>query len=176
MSHLRTLLVVLAILFLSTPFARATSHIEYIRTDARLDARTFIMTAMHTAALEIKTAKLALKKSQSPAIQTYARQMAEQQQALLNELQTLAASNGLVMESEVVLQAGGVAPWFEGEKFDRAYIDRRVQHRQQWVTLLRMAISSNDETLKRYASSILSASLKQLHQAQQLQRAMFKPA
>ncbi|HTF95135.1 MAG TPA: DUF4142 domain-containing protein [Cellvibrio sp.] len=176
MSRFKTLLIVLTVLFLSTPFAQATSRIEYIHTDARLDTRSFIAIAVRTAALEIKTAKLALIKSQSPVVQAYALQVAEQQHQVLTGLQKLAIANGVTLEGDLPLQAGGVAPWVEGDKFDRIYSDRRVHYRQQWVTLLRMAISSNDETLKHYARSVLPASLQQLNQAQQLQRAMHKPA
>lgn len=142
-----------------------------------LDAKTFIDIALRTTILEIKTAKLALLKSDSAAIKVYAEQMLGEQHAVLNGLQGLAQATQVAATHFVPdvkqLNAAGVAPWLEGKKFNQAYSKRRLQERKKWVALMRKGLESSDAQVRSYAQAALPISLQQLYLAQQLPTAPF---
>lgn len=141
-------------------------------TQEDLNARSFLEIATRNAILEIKTAKLALMKSGSAEIKAYAERMVTEQQTVLNGLHELALATQVVSADaqfdDSLLNAGGVAPWLEGEKFDQAYAKRRLEERKQLVALLRKGMESNDNHVRSYAKSALPVSLQQLYLAQQL--------
>ncbi len=165
MRYVTALLANLCILMVLAPGVNA-------HTQQDLDAKTFIDIATRTTILEIKTAKLALLKSDSNAIKAYAEHMLSEQQAVLNGLQGLAQATQVaaanVAPDEMQLNAGGVAPWLEGEKFNQAYSKRRLQERKKLVALMRKGLESSDAQVRSYAQAALPITLQQLYLAQQL--------
>lgn len=166
MRYIKALLANLLVLIVFGPGVSAQTH-------DNLDTRSFIDIATRTTVLEIKTAKLALLKSDNADVKAYAQRMLSEQQAVLNGLQNLAqvtqvavANNAAFNEKQ--LNAGGVAPWLEGEKFNQAYSKRRLQERKKLVALIRKGMESSDANVRSYAKSALPVSLQQLYLAQQL--------
>lgn len=166
MRYIKALLANLLVLIVFGPGVSAQTHDD-------LDTRAFIDIATRTTVLEIKTAKLALLKSDNAEVKAYAERMLSEQQAVLDGLQNLAqitqvtvANNAAFDEKQ--LNAGGVAPWLEGEKFNQAYSKRRLQERKKLVALIRKGMESSDANVRSYAKSALPVSLQQLYLAQQL--------
>ncbi|PUA30510.1 MAG: hypothetical protein B0W54_08500 [Cellvibrio sp. 79] len=166
MRYIKALLANLLVLIVFAPGVSA-------QTQNELDTQSFIEIATRTTILEIKTAKLALLKSDNAEVKAYAERMLSEQQAILNGLQNLAritqiavANNATLNEKQ--LTAGGVAPWLEGEKFNQAYSKRRLQERKKLVALMRKGMESNDINIRSYAKNALPVSLQQLYLAQQL--------
>ncbi|WP_039916396.1 DUF4142 domain-containing protein [Cellvibrio mixtus] len=166
MRYLKVLLGTLLVLIVFVPFANA-------HTEKDLDAQSFIDIAIRTTILEIKTAKLALVKSNSTEVKAYAARMLNEQQMVLDSLKNLARVtqitpvNGAVLDDKQLL-AGGVAPWLEGEKFNQAYSKRRLEERKKLVALLQQGLRSSDVNVRNYAKGALPVSLQQLYLAQQL--------
>ncbi len=166
MRYLKALLGNLLVLIVFVPCVNA-------HTEKDLDAQSFIDIATRTTILEIKTAKLALLKSNSADVKAYAERMLDEQQAVLNSLQNFAQvaqitpANGAAFNDKQ-LRAGGVAPWLEGEKFNQVYSKRRLEERKKLVALLQQGLKSSDVNVRSYAKSALPASLQQLYLAQQL--------
>ena len=166
MRYIKALFAKLLVLIVFGPCANAQTHDD-------LDTQSFINIATRTTILEIKTAKLALLKSDNADVKAYAARMLNEQQAVLDGLQNLAqatqvtvADNATFDEKQLI--AGGVAPWLEGEKFNQAYSKRRLQERKKLVALMRKGMASSDVNVSSYAKSALPVSLQQLYLAQQL--------
>ncbi len=166
MRYIKALFANLLVLIVFGPCVNAQTHDD-------LDAQAFIDIATRTTILEIKTAKLALLKSDSAEIKAYAERMLNEQQAVLDGLQNLAQVTQVSLIkgasfNEKQLSAGGVAPWLEGEKFNLAYSKRRLEERKKLVALMRKGIESSDVNIRSYAKNALPVSLQQLYLAQQL--------
>lgn len=166
MRYIKALFATLWILIALAPGVNA-------HTQEDLDARSFFDIATRTTILEIKTAKLALVKSDSAEIKAYAARMLEEQQAVLSGLHNMAQATQVATVNKAPfdatqLTAGGVAPWLEGEQFNQAYSKRRLQERKKLVALMRKGLVSSDAQVRSYARSSLPVFLQQLYLAQQL--------
>lgn len=166
MRYIKALLANLLVLIVFVPCVNA-------QTPDNFDTRAFIDLATRTTILEIKTAKLALLKSDNAEVKAYATRMLSEQQAVLAGLQNLAKVTRVTITNDSVsneqqLTAGGVAPWLDGEKFNQAYSKRRLQERKKLVALMRKGMESSDVNVRSYATSALPVSLQQLYLAQQL--------
>lgn len=155
----------ISVVFLSLFATSAVAHIE-----PQLDTRTFVGIVRRAALFEISTAKLALQKSASPNIRAYATRTLGEQRVALDELNHLSTKSGLQVGDTLAI-AGGVAPWLDADKFDRAYSKRRVAERKKLVILLHKGLSSSDANVREYAQRMLPMCLEQLYRAQQLRAA-----
>jgi putative membrane protein len=156
----RSICLLAAILFCAKPSAETFE----------LDSQKFIDIASINSVSEIETAKVALQKSASPAVQNYAQAMITENTNYLNELRSLASQHHLSMPSDVELQTKARKYVFErkGQDFDRAYAGMRAAERRKMVNLYRQAINSNDASFKIYAETALPSLMQQLYEAQKL--------
>lgn len=156
----RSLCLLTAFLFSAKPFAETFE----------LDSQKFVDIASINSISEIETAKVALQKSASPAVQNYAQAMIAENTIRLAELRSLATQHHLVMANDTELQSKARKYVFErkGQNFDRAYAGMRAAERRKVVNLYRQAINSNDASFKAYAEAALPALMQQLYKAQEL--------
>lgn len=119
---------------------------------------------------EIETAKIALEKSSSLAIKTYAERIIEEQTGALKELRELAESQHLRMASNAELQAKARVFVFQrnGRAFDAAYAEMRVIERRKSVNLFRDIARTANGDVRQYATQQLPILMRHLYMAQTL--------
>ncbi|HEY8941626.1 MAG TPA: DUF4142 domain-containing protein [Cellvibrio sp.] len=133
----------------------------------------FIRFAFTKNLSEVAAAKLALKTSNSPAVQAYARYRLDEQAALLDSLESLAQQEGVMLERPP--QAAYVFIR-KGETFDTAYASKRTAELKRMVRVVRKAMLTENPHLRRYAEQTLPLLMHHWYKAQQLVRALNNPA
>jgi putative membrane protein len=109
---------------------------------------------------EMALGELALKKSQSPAVQEFARLMIEHHDKATVELATIARAKGIEPPMQpdsmhaALIQALDTE---EGASFDHVYAQRMNAYQAQTIALFESATRSTDADLAQFAQSALPA-------------------
>lgn len=131
----------------------------------------------HAHLAEIEASRLALDKTRSTQVRSFAQQMLDEHGQALKELQQLGQTKQLSVPSETDFQHKAIAAalrLLSGDTFDRQYI-RQVgvnDHRRSVDLLMKMQQSARDPELKAHAGKLLPVVQRHLAQARELQQKM----
>jgi putative membrane protein len=137
----------------------------------------FVDEASEASVAEIETSKLALQKSTTPAIKTFAQEMIDDHTAANKELAGIASKKGLKVEtdSELTDKAKAfVLKQRDGESFDKAYANNQVKAHKEAIELFNKAAVSPDVELAKFATVTLPKLEHHLHSAEALAKAYDK--
>lgn len=143
---------------------------------AKSDQKMLTDLAMANMA-EIETAKLALQKTQSDRVKSFAQQMVDDHTKGLEEVRKVAAARSLILPSELDAKHKALAAKLEklsGDKFDRSYMEQAgVQaHKEAHQLVTKAESSAQDSELKSLATRLQPTIHQHLNNAEQLNAAM----
>ena len=149
----------------------STSASGKAATVSRDDGKLMVDLA-HANLAEIESGKLALQKSQSTPVKTFAQQMVDDHTAALKELQTLAQSKGVKLPDSPDMKHKTMAAALKvmnGTGFDNQYMKRAgVNDHEQTVALLqKVEKTAKDPELKTMATKMMPTVEHHLEMAQQ---------
>lgn len=153
----------------STTPAPATTDGKPAHADA-----AFMDQAAQNGHAEVEAAKLALEKSQSGEVRTFAQRMIDDHSKAAQELQTLAsAKNHKLPDGPSLLQKGKLKMMgtHDGAKFDRSYIDSMgtKAHRETIELFEKGMNQAKDPDVKAYAQKTLPTLREHLQLSQKLE-------
>lgn len=137
----------------------------------------FVEDASAAGVAEIETAKLALQKSTSPAVKTFAQEIINDHTAANKQLIGIAQKKGLKVSTEAELTAKAkalVLKQRDGESFDEAYANNQVKAHKDAIELFNKAAVSPDVELASFAVAALPKLEHHLHAAEALAKAYEK--
>lgn len=143
---------------------------------AKSDQKMLTDLAMANMA-EIETAKLALQKTQSDRVKSFAQQMVDDHTKGLEEVRKVAAARSLTLPSELDAKHKAMAARLEklsGDKFDRSYMEQAgVQaHKEAHQLVSKAESSAQDSEVKSLATRLQPTIHQHLNNAEQLNAAM----
>jgi len=126
---------------------------------------------------EIETAKLALQKTQSDRVKSFAQQMVDEHTKGLDEVRKVAKARNLNLPTELDSKHKALASQLEklsGDKFDRSYMEQAgVQsHREADKLVSQAASTAQDSELKALATRLQPTIHQHLNNAEQLNAAI----
>lgn len=126
---------------------------------------------------EIETAKLALQKTQSDRVKSFAQQMVDDHTKGLEEVRKVAAARSLTLPTELDAKHKAMAARLEklsGDKFDRSYMAQAgVQaHKEAHQLVSKAESSAQDSELKALATRLQPTIHQHLNNAEQLNAAI----
>ena len=126
---------------------------------------------------EIETAKLALQKTQSDRVKSFAQQMVDDHTKGLEEVRKVAAARSLTLPTELDAKHKAMAAKLEklsGDKFDRSYMEQAgVQaHKEAHQLVTKAEASAKDSELKALATRLQPTIHQHLNNAEQLNAAI----
>lgn len=136
-----------------------------------IDADDFIEEASAKGIAEVEAGKLALQKSSSVEVKTFAQKIIEDHTAANNELAALAKSKNLKIatDAELLNKAKAFAlKQRDGESFDAAYANNQVSAHEKAIELFQKAAKSDDADIRAYAAKALPTLETHLHEAHEL--------
>lgn len=139
-----------------------------------IDPDDFIEDASAKGIAEIDGGKLALQKSTSTAVRTFAQKMIDDHTATNKELADIAKRKKLEIASdaELVNKAKAFAlKQREGESFDAAYAKSQVTAHENAIELFQKAAKSSDADISSFATAKLPTLEQHLHMAHDLSAA-----
>ena len=129
------------------------------RADVSTGDRDFVTKAAEAGLAEIAEARVALKNSQRPDVQVFARRMIADHSKANEQLKSIAKSEGIEMPAApsdqdlMRLKAMGA---LAGEEFDNAYIQQAVKDHDAAIELFTQeSASGQNSQLKSFASETL---------------------
>lgn len=132
----------------------------------------FVNNAASGGMFEVQSSELALERSQTPAVQEFARMMITDHTAVSDELKAIAEGKGLTVPTEI---AGPPAEHMsavqaaEGDSFDQTYMQHQVQAHEETIMMFQAeAQNGSDPDLRAFAEKTLPALNTHLQQAQGL--------
>lgn len=145
----------------ATPAAESSTPAGGAMTEADMPAATtaqgFAMRAALSDMFEIQSSRLALEKSQSDAVKTYAQRMVTDHQSMTNQLQAALGQAGVTMtppteldrmKADMLQQLRDASP----TDFDDRYIDGQTEAHENALNLLRDYAGNGDNpTLQAFA-------------------------
>lgn len=143
---------------------------------AKADQKMLTDLAMANMA-EIETARLALQKTQSDRVKSFAQQMVDEHSKGLEEVRKVASAHSLTLPTELDAKHKALASKLEklsGDKFDRSYMEQAgVQSHQEAQQLVAKTESSaRDDELKSLATRLKPTIHQHLNNAEQLNAAI----
>jgi len=143
---------------------------------AKSDQKLLTDLAMANMA-EIETAKLALQKTQSDRVKSFAQQMVDEHTKGLDEVRKVAAARSLTLPTELDSKHKAMAAKLEklsGDKFDRSYMEQAgVQaHKEAQQLVSKTETSAQDSELKSLATRLKPTIHQHLNNAEQLNAAI----
>jgi len=143
---------------------------------AKSDQKMLTDLAMANMA-EIETAKLALQKTQSDRVKSFAQQMVDDHTKGLEEVRKVAAARSLTLPTELDAKHKAMAAKLEklsGDKFDRSYMEQAgVQaHKEAHQLVSKAESTAQDSELKSLATRLQPTIHQHLNNAEQLNAAM----
>lgn len=121
--------------------------------------REFIMMAAQGNNAEIQTSQLALQKSQSQEVRSFAQQMIQEHTLANQRLSQVASRYGMTLPSDPGPLNAAIAEQLaqlSGEAFDRAYMETQENAHMRAIALYRTAISQGKTPeVQSYASELL---------------------
>jgi putative membrane protein len=136
-----------------------------------IDADDFVEDASAAGVAEIETAKLALQKSTSGDVKTFAQAVINDHTAANRELASIAAKKKLKVSTEAELMSKAkeaILKQRDGESFDAAYANNQVKAHEDAIALFKKASVSADADLASFAVATLPKLEHHLHLAQGL--------
>ncbi|WP_194791520.1 DUF4142 domain-containing protein [Pseudomonas sp. UFMG81] len=132
----------------------------------------FVEAASEAGIAEVVTANLALEKSQSADIKTFAQQMASDHAKANQQLAEIARKLDISVPDEAALTdkvRKMILEWREAS-FDKSYVNNQVDAHEKAVALFKKEAASSDKAeLKAFASQTLPTLEHHLEQARALQ-------
>lgn len=136
-----------------------------------IDADDFVEDASAAGVAEIETAKLALQKSTSGDIKTFAQSVITDHTAANRELASIASKKKLKVSTEAELlnkAKAAILKQRDGESFNAAYANNQVKAHKDAIELFKKASVSADPDLASFAVATLPKLEHHLHVAQEL--------
>lgn len=126
---------------------------------------------------EIETARMALQKTQSDRVKSFAQQMVDEHSKGLEEVRKVAAARSLTLPSELDAKHKAMADKLDklsGDKFDRSYMEQAgVQaHKEAEQLVAKVETSAQDSELKSLATRLKPTIHQHLNNAEQLNAAI----
>lgn len=131
---------------------------NYALAKDTVDASDFVDHASAAGIAEIETSKLALQKSTSADVKSFAQQMINDHSAANRELASIAAKKKLKVANEAELMNRAKAMILkhrDGESFDEAYANNQVKAHKDSIDLFKKASVSADAELASFATATL---------------------
>jgi len=143
---------------------------------AKTDQKMLTDLAMANMA-EIETAKLALQKTQSDRVKSFAQQMVDEHTKGLEEVRKVASARSVALPTELDAKHKAMAAKLEklsGDKFDRSYMEQAgVQaHKDAQQLVSKTESSAQDSELKSLATRLKPTIHQHLNNAEQLNAAI----
>ncbi len=143
---------------------------------AKADQKMLTDLAMANMA-EIETAKLALQKTQSDRVKSFAQQMVDDHTKGLEEVRKVAATRSVTLPTELDAKHKAMAAKLEklsGDKFDRSYMEQAgVQaHKEAHQLVSKAESTAQDSELKSLATRLQPTIHQHLNNAEQLNAAI----
>lgn len=143
---------------------------------AKADQKLLTDLAMANMA-EIETAKLALQKTQSDRVKSFAQQMVDDHTKGLEEVRKVAAARNLTLPGELDAKHKAMAVRLEkmsGDQFDRSYMEQAgvKAHKEAHQLVTKAESSARDSELKALASRLQPTIHQHLNNAEQLSAAI----
>jgi len=159
-------------LFLTGAFLMSFGALcNYAMAKDTIDAADFVDEASASGVAEIETSKLALQKSASADVKTFAQTMINDHSAANKELAAIAAKKKLKVATEAELMNKAKAMILklrDGESFDEAYANNQVKAHKDAIELFNKATVSQDAELASFATATLPKLEHHLHAAEAL--------
>jgi putative membrane protein len=137
------------------------------------DTGAFVTNAVQGNTYEIEAAKIAEKRSKTPAVQTFAKRMVKDHTALGNEMAPLIQKAGQTPPTDLSERLKGMldnlrtAP---AESFDKTYVDQQVASHEEALTLMQgYAKDGSDAGLKGAAAKAVPTVQEHLDMIKKLQ-------
>jgi putative membrane protein len=143
---------------------------------AKADQKMLTDLAMANMA-EIETAKMALQKTQSDRVKSFAQQMVDEHTKGLDEVRKVASARSVTLPNELDAKHKALATKLEklsGDKFDRSYMEQAgVQsHKEAQQLVAKVETSAKDDELKSLATRLKPTIHQHLNNAEQLNAAV----
>ena len=143
---------------------------------AKSDQKMLTDLAMANMA-EIETAKLALQKSQSDRVKSFAQQMVDDHTKGLEEVRKVAAARSLTLPAELDAKHKALAAKLEklsGDKFDRSYMEQAgvKAHKEAHQLVSKAESTAQDSEVKALATRLQPTIHQHLNNAEQLNAAI----
>lgn len=134
----------------------------------------FVKKASAGGAAEVKLGELAQQRAQSPQVKEFAQHLASEHQQANTELQRLAQTKGMKVETGVSgkhKQAISRLKKVSGQEFDKKFMETVVkEHKDDIKDFKKQAQKGKDADIKNWAQKTLPALEKHLQMAQQMQQ------
>jgi putative membrane protein len=140
---------------------------------ADIDADDFVDEASAKGIAEVEAGKLALQKSTSSAVKSFAQKMIDDHTKANAELTAIAKTKKLEVASESELKNKAKAfilKQRDGESFDEAYANNQVMAHEETIELFKKGLTTDDPDISAYARSTLPKLEHHLQMAQDLAR------
>lgn len=137
----------------------------------KIDADDFVEEVSAKGVAEIESAKLALKKSTSTDIQSFAQKMITDHSAANAELASIAGRKNLEVSDEVEILNKAkkyILKQRDGESFDEAYANNQVNAHETTIELFQRAAASEDADIAAFANKHLPTLQHHLKMANEL--------
>lgn len=138
----------------------------------------FVKKAMQGGLAEVKLGELAQQRAQSPEVKEFAQHLVSEHQQANTELQQLAQTKNMKVETEVSgkhVQTMSRLEKVSGEEFDKKFMDAVVkEHKDDIKDFKKQAQKGKDAEVKDWAQKTLPALEKHLQMAQQVQQKVAK--
>lgn len=160
----------------ATSFAMQTSPGGSAQSREPVQSDDFVDQASALGTAEVSASKMALEKSSSAAVKTFARQMVKDHTTANQKLATLAGKKGMRDEVSTHPDAKDMALSMKmkmqsGSSFDKSYAARQVTAHEETIALFqREAQTGTDPALKSFAQQTLPKLQAHLKMAQELAR------
>lgn len=136
------------------------------------EGENFVDDASAKGIAEIETSKLALQKSSSQDVKTFAQQMIDDHTKANQKLAQLARDKNLDMSDDATLMDKAkemILKWRDGENFDKAYANNQVAAHEKTIELFRDYVKDGKNAdLKQFAESTLPTLEQHLQHAKEL--------
>ena len=134
----------------------------------------FVKKAIQGGLAEVKLGELAQQRAQSPEVKEFAQHLVSEHQQANTELQQLAQTKGMKVDTEVSgkhKQAMSRLEKVSGQEFDKKFMDTVVkEHKDDIKDFKKQAEKGKDAEIKEWAQKTLPALEKHLEMAQQVQQ------
>lgn len=123
----------------------------------KIDADDFVDEVSAGSIAEIENAKLALEKSTSADVRTFAQKMITDHTAVKTELAAIASKKNLKLstDEQLIAKAKKLALEMRDDSFDKAYAENQVTAHENTIKLFERASISDDAEIAAFAKKTL---------------------
>jgi putative membrane protein len=137
----------------------------------QIDADDFVDEVSAQGIAEVENAKLALKKSTSADVKSFAQKIISDHTAANKQLAEIASRKKLEVSTEAELTAKAkklILEQRDGESFDEAYANNQVSAHEDTIELFNQAVISDDAEIAAFAKATLPKLQQHLTHAKEL--------